>query len=166
MSAFHAFAARSTNPIDVVEQVAAGNDWTVDRCADDELHMVVGGSFTDLHICFNWREDLETLHLACTFDVKVPQRRHEEVCRLLNLINEQLYLGHFDLWRRDGSLLYRHGLTLAGGAVAADSQCEQLINLALQACERYFPAFQYVIWAGKAAEEAIQSSLMQTAGEA
>ena len=30
------------------------------------------------------------------------------------LINEQLWLGHFDLWKEDGMLLYRHGLLLAG----------------------------------------------------
>jgi hypothetical protein len=41
-----------------------------------------------------------------------------------------------------------------------------LLRLALEACERYFPAFQFVIWAGKTAEEAIRSSLMETAGEA
>lgn len=166
MSAIHALADDVANPIDVVEQIAAGHDWTVDRCAEDEIHMVVGGSFTDLHICLNWRVDLEALHLACTFDLKVPPRRHDEVGRLLNLVNEQLYLGHFDLWRGDGTLLFRNGLILAGGAVVAESQCEALISLALQACDRYFPAFQYVIWAGKGATEAIQSSLMETAGEA
>jgi hypothetical protein len=48
----------------------------------------------------------------------------------------------------------------------AEAQCETLLRLALEACERYFPAFQFVIWAGKSAEEAIQSSLMETAGEA
>jgi hypothetical protein len=41
-----------------------------------------------------------------------------------------------------------------------------LIRLALDSCERYFPAFQFVIWAGKGAEEALQSSLLETVGEA
>ncbi len=166
MSAVHALAEDSANPIDLVEQIAAGHDWTVDRSADDELHMVVAGAFTDLHLCLNWRADLEALHLACTFDLKVPQRRHEEVGRLLGLINEQLYLGHFDLWRVEGTLLFRNGLILAGGAAVSEAQCSALISLALKACDRYFPALQYVIWAGKAAEEAIQPSLMETVGEA
>ncbi len=166
MSAIHASTGDSANPIDLVEQIAAGHDWTVDRSADDELHMVVAGAFTDLHICLNWRTDLEALHLACTFDLKVPRRRHDEVGRLLGLINEQLYLGHFDLWRIDGTVLFRNGLILAGGAAVSEAQCRALISLALKACDRYFPAFQYVIWAGKAAEEAIQPSLMETVGEA
>jgi hypothetical protein len=63
-------------------------------------------------------------------------------------------------------LLFRNGLILTGGVEIVDAQCETLLRLALEACERYFPAFQFVIWAGKSAEEAIQSSLMETQGEA
>jgi hypothetical protein len=106
------------------------------------------------------------LHLACTFDLKIPAARREEVLRLSALINEQLYFGHFDIWRREGVVLFRNGLLLSGGAEASCSQCEALIRLALDSCERYFPAFQFVIWAGKGAEEALQSCLLETVGEA
>ena len=37
---------------------------------------------------------------------------------------------------------------------------------ALDACERYFPAFQFVVWAGKTAREAIDAAMFETAGEA
>ena len=84
----------------------------------------------------------------------------------MTLINEQLYFGHFDIWRRDGILMFRDGLILSGGVEISEQQCEMLIRMALQSCERYFPAFQYVIWAGKPAEAAMESCLMETAGEA
>jgi hypothetical protein len=166
MTAVHAAFEEWANPLDRIENMADQNNWTVDRSNDNEVHMVVAGSWTDLHLCLNWREDLEGLHLACTFDLKVPAGRREEVARVVSLINEQLYFGHFDLWRRDGMLLFRNGLILSGGVEINDAQCETLIRMALEACERYFPAFQFVIWAGKSAEEAIQSSLMETAGQA
>jgi hypothetical protein len=166
MTAVHTAFEEWANPLDRIENMADQNNWTVDRSNDNEVHMVVAGSWTDLHLCLNWREDLEGLHLACTFDLKVPAGRREEVARVVTLINEQLYFGHFDLWRRDGMLLFRNGLILSGGVEINDAQCETLIRMALEACERYFPAFQFVIWAGKSAEEAIQSSLMETAGQA
>ncbi|HEY7750042.1 MAG TPA: YbjN domain-containing protein [Aestuariivirgaceae bacterium] len=166
MTAVRAHPQELANPLDKIEDVAAAHKWTVDRPAEDEVHMIVEGSWSDLHLCLNWREDLEGLHLACTFDIKVPQGRREEVVRLTSLINEQLYFGHFDIWRTDGTLLFRNGLILAGGVEIVEAQCETLLRLALEACERYFPAFQFVIWAGKTAEQAIQSSLMETAGEA
>jgi hypothetical protein len=82
------------------------------------------------------------------------------------MLNEQLYFGHFDLWRHDGSVMFRNSLLLAGGAGSNDAQCETLISLAVDACERYFPCFQFVIWAGKTAEDALAASLIETVGEA
>ena len=88
------------------------------------------------------------------------------VGRLVTLLNEQLYFGHFDLWRQDGTIVFRNSLILSGGAGTSDAQCETLIQLAVEACERYFPSFQFVIWAGKTAEQSRAASLLETAGEA
>jgi hypothetical protein len=156
----------ATNPLDQIEELAMTNEWMVERDGDDEVNMIIEGGWTDLHLCINWHRELEGLHLACTFDLKIPPARREEVSRLAALINEQLYFGHFDVWRREGVVLFRNGLLLTGGAEATGSQCEALIRLALESCERYFPAYQFVIWAGKGAEEALQSSLLETVGEA
>ena len=93
---------------------------------------------------------------------------HENIVQALfaDLINEQLFMGHFDLWRQDGALMFRNGLLLNGGAKATSEQCEAMLFMALEACERYYPAFQFVIWAGKSAEEAIAACLIDTVGEA
>ena len=55
---------------------------------------------------------------------------------------------------------------LAGGVSASDRQCEAVLSSALDSCERYFPAFQYVVWAGKSAREAMDATLFETAGQA
>ena len=86
--------------------------------------------------------------------------------QLISLINEQMWVGHFDLWSQDGLVMYRHALVLAGGVEASSRQCEALLGTALDACERYFPAFQFVVWAGKTAREAIDAAMFDTAGEA
>jgi hypothetical protein len=106
------------------------------------------------------------LHVAASFDAKVPAPRRLEMARLVALVNEQLLLGHFDLWHEDGSLVFRNGLLLAGGAEANDAQCEGLIRMAIETCERYFPAVQFVVWGGRAAEDALHASLLETMGEA
>jgi len=77
-----------------------------------------------------------------------------------------MWVGHFDLWTQDGIVMYRHALVLAGGVAASSRQCESLLGTALDACERYFPAFQFVVWAGKSAREALESAMFETAGEA
>lgn len=166
MTALLAATEDPQNPLDLIEEIASARDWCIDRAAEDEVNMIVEGSWSDLHLCLNWREDMEGLHLACSFDMKIPGHRREEACRLASLINEQLYFGHFDIWRQEGTLMFRNGLLLSGGAEATHAQCDALIGQALETCERYFPSFQFVIWAGKRAEEALQSSLLETVGEA
>jgi hypothetical protein len=156
---------RLTNPVDMVEHIATIHDWTFERSAPDELTLTVSGTWCDYHISLTWRDDLEALHLACAFDFKVTRSRLAEIYRLLALINEQLWLGHFDLWKEDGMLLYRHGLLLAGAETHA-AQCEALLRSALESCERYYQSFQFVLWAGKSAEEALAATMLETQGQA
>ncbi len=155
----------SRNPVDLVEQVATSNDWNAERTNDDELTLTVAGSWADYQVSLNWREDLETLHIACAFDVKVPDNRISEVYRLVAQINEQLWLGHFDIWTQEGLVMFRQGLML-NGTVATTSQCEALLRAALEACERYYQSFQFVIWAGKDSREALASAMFDTEGQA
>ncbi|MBK5197978.1 MAG: YbjN domain-containing protein [Methyloceanibacter sp.] len=154
-----------TNPVDMVEHIATIHDWTFERSAPDELTLTVSGTWCDYHISLTWRDDLEALHLACAFDFRVTKLRLNEIYRLMALINEQLWLGHFDLWKDDGMLLYRHGLLLAGAETHV-GQCEALLKAALEACERYYQSFQFVLWAGKSAEEALAATMLETQGTA
>ena len=153
------------NPVDLIEQVSNKHDWDFERSAEDELTMNVAGSWSDYHLSLNWRSDIEALHMACAFDLKVPDARLPEVYKLIAQINEQLWMGHFDLWTQDGILMFRHALML-NGTVATPSQCEALIGAALEACERYYQAFQYVVWAGKSASEALTGTMFETEGRA
>ncbi len=84
---------------------------------------------------------------------------------MIALINEQLWLGHFDVWPQDGLLLYRHGLMLNKADLTVE-QCEALIASGLEASESYYQAFQFVVWAGKSASDALSSAMFQTAGQA
>jgi hypothetical protein len=63
-------------------------------------------------------------------------------------------------------MMFRHALVLAGGVEASRRQCEALLATALESCERYYPAFQFVIWAGKPAREALEAAMFETAGQA
>ena len=156
---------RVSNPVDLIEQIANNQDWTFDRSDEDELTVVVAGSWADYHLSLNWRDDLETLHIACAFDFKVPDVRINEVYRLLAQINEQLWIGHFDVWTNEGLIMFRQGLML-NGAVATPDQCEALIQAALESCERYYQAFQFVVWDGKNARQALTGSMFETEGQA
>lgn len=155
-----------SNPVDMVERLASANDWSFERSADNEITLSIDGNWSAYHVSFSWMDDVESLHIACAFDLKVSETRRSEVMRLLALANEQLWLGHFDLWSKEGVVMFRHGQLLAGGAEISPPQCKALMQAALDAVERYYPAFQYVVWGGKSATEALEVALFETAGEA
>jgi hypothetical protein len=110
---------RQSNPVDAVERLAAMHDWSFERAANDEISISVQGRWTDYHVSFTWMDDIEALHLACAFDLKVPEPRRTDVLALIALINEQLWIGHFDMWAKDGIVMFRHALLLAGGVEVA-----------------------------------------------
>ena len=146
--------------------MASTNDWSFERAGEDEITILVRGKWTDYQVSFTWMDDIEALHLACAFELKVPERRRADVIELAALINEQLWVGHFDVWINDGLIMFRHALVLAGGIAAADAQCEALLGIALDACERHYQAFQFVLWAGKSPREALEAIMFETSGEA
>jgi hypothetical protein len=154
------------SPIDRVERLAELRRWPMERTSDDEVVMTVTGQWCSLHLSLSWSGELESLHVACSYDLRVPSAREAEVLRLLAQINARLLHGHFDLWPTEGLVTFRHGLILAGGADANDAQCDAMIRAGVESCQRYFPAFQFVVWAGQRAEDALQNALLETHGQA
>jgi hypothetical protein len=153
------------NPLEIVERIATTNHWSFERAGEDEITILVRGKWADYQVSFTWMDDIEALHLACAFELKAPDLRRAELQQLTGLVNEQLWVGHFDYWLQDGLVMYRHALVLAG-VEASGRQCEALLSAALEACERYYPAFQFVVWAGKAAREALDAAMFETLGQA
>jgi len=154
------------NPLAVVEDVAADNNLPFERSGEDEVTIVSKGAWTDYQLSFTWMNEIEALHLACAFDMKIAESRRAEVQRLIASINEQLWVGHFDIWTHTGLIMYRQALVLPGGMSASTAQCETMLVSAVHACERYYPAFQFVVWAGQPAAEAMRAAMFDTEGQA
>ena len=151
MSMLESVVDSHSHPLAAVEDIAADNNWAFERSGDDEITIVSKGEWTDYQLSFTWMAEIEALHLACAFDMKIPPARRSEVQRLIAAINEQLWVGHFDLWTHTGMIMHRQALVLPGNLRASTAQCESMLSGAIHACERYFPAFQFVVWAGKTA---------------
>jgi hypothetical protein len=157
---------RNANPVDEIEQLAHANDWTFERSSEDEITVSVAGHWCEYHVSFTWMDEFESLHLAAAFDLKVTSPRHTEVVRLLALVNERMWMGHFDLWSKEGVVIFRHTQLLAGDAMPTTSQIEGLLTHAVETCERHYQAFQFVVWAGKSAQESLDTAMFETVGEA
>lgn len=155
------------SPLETVEQLLVAHDWPFERVSEDEITASVPGQWSEYHLRFFWREDGRVLQVACVFDSKVPDNRRSKIYETLALINERMWIGHFELWSDECVLMYRHAALIDIEAAGRDEQvCGVLIETALSECERFYPVFQFVIWAGKEPAEAIEAAMLETVGEA
>lgn len=153
------------NPIDLVERVATGKDWSCERRSVEEVAVEVPGRWCDYGLYFAWSEELGALHFSCAFDMRIDAQRQAQVYELLAHLNERLWLGHFAIWMDEGIPMFRHTVQVTDLA-AARLVLEDLIAIAVAECERFYPAFQFVIWGGKSARDAIQAAMLDVMGEA
>jgi hypothetical protein len=159
-------APSRSHPLDLLERMVEDNGWAYERASSDELNLSVAGRWSDHHFSVTWRDDLQSLHLSSAFDMKVKgDMKLFDIASLLMYVNARLWIGHFDLWPEDGTIVYRHSMVFTEAHVSA-AQVETLLNLALEACEHYYPAFQFVLWGGKTAEEAVAAAILECAGQA
>ncbi len=154
------------DPIDIVETLAAHNDWDFDRIAEDQIAMAVEGQWRTYSLTLAWCGQDETLRLICTFEMDPPEHRRAEVHELLNGINDVTWTGAFTYWAEQKLMVYRYGLVLAGGQIASPEQIDRMIAGAVMSAERYYPAFQLVAWADQAPGEAMQVAIAEAYGRA
>ena len=164
----HTDEARSntSNPLDLLEEMASAEDWACDRTGDGELVARIAGRWSDYDLHFCWNHDHSVLQLVCGLALRIPAHRRAAVGELLILANGRMWLGHFDLPHGSDMPLFRHAVPLRGVRGASDELLEDLIDGAVNACERYHPALQFVVWGVKAPNEAIAADLTDTCGEA
>lgn len=152
--------------LDVVEQVIMSEQYAYERTPDGEIHFAVSGSWRDHQIWFAWSEGIETLHVCLGLDAKAPEEHRTKLCELVTRLNERMWLGHFDLWSDDGAIVYRNAIALPGEAGPHPHQIAAVIAAAVEAGERFYPAYNFLVWGGKSASEAVDAAMFDTAGEA
>ena len=157
---------QSANPLDTVEKLAVANDWPFNRQSEEELAAEISGHWCHYKLWFAWHPELGVMHLSCALDMKVPAKKRNHLYALLAMANEKLWLGHFDLWSEEGLPMFRHSALFRDEAGASVELIEDLVDIAITECDRFYPAFQFVIWGGKDPAEAIAAAMLETEGEA
>ena len=157
---------RADNPLDILEELVNANEWRFDRSTDEEMVVEIAGRWCEYRLFFVWQEDLSAMYFSCLFDLRAPAQKRTAVAELLALVNEKMWLGHFDLCSDELVPMFRHTVLLRGVGHVSVEQLEDLVDIAVSECERFFPAFQYVLWGGRTPSEAVTAAMIETVGEA
>lgn len=154
------------HPIDIVEGLASHNDWEFDRVGDNQIAMAVEGQWRTYSITLAWSDYDETLRLICTFEMEPPEEMLPALHETLNEVNDKCWAGAFSFWEEQQLMVYKYGLMLAGGQIASPDQIDTMISAAVLSAERYYPAFQLVVYGGRTPKEAMQVAIAEAYGHA
>ena len=151
---------------ETIEQVLEGFGWHYERDGYDTMQCILPTRWGEMGCMFASRLEPVAMHYSLTLDVKPQEAKKTLIRELILLMNERLWLGHFDYWQEDQVIIFRHTLPLLGRLSVTPGEVQSLMQAALDAAERFIPAFNFVVWAGKSPAEALEAVMFETDGEA
>ena len=134
------------NPIDIVEEVIYEKKWSFSRADEYELVADISSKWCQYRLYFTWSENIRAISFTITFDLKFPQNKIIKAYELIGLINEKLWLGHFDITSKNGIPAFRHTILSNADSDFLHKKLENLVDIAIYECEKYYPSFQQVLF--------------------
>lgn len=156
----------SDRSLEIVEQTLLAADWACERSEEGMIHCAAMTKWGEFGGMFAWRSEPASLNFSLTLDLRAPNAKQSAISDLLRRINERLWLGHFDYWNEEGVAVFRHTIPMLDRISPDPGEIAAVLAAALDAADQFLPAFNFVVWAGKSAEEAVAAVVFETAGEA
>jgi hypothetical protein len=155
-----------THPLDQVENIMNANNWTFSRTTEDELMVTLTGRNGDYRLFFIWQEDMRALQLCVQYEISIEAGNIPSTRLAIGKINEQMWMGHFDLPTCTGTPTYRYTwLSRGPGREALTEALEDIVDISMAQCERHFPVFHLLSSANDISEKTLSLALMDTLGE-
>ena len=154
------------DPLDVVENVLSAENLPFDRTEDGDLAFALTGDWKDYELWFAWRPEGDCLQLCCSLDLRAPKAHKVAAYELLSMVNQRVWMGHFEVWPEDGEVVFRHSMALPHGEQPTLAQAASMIDAAVEASDRFYPAFDFLIRGAKSPSDAMAACMFETVGQA
>ena len=153
------------NPVGMIEEYVINQDWNSERSSEQELWAELPSQWGNQRLWIVFHEDTGFLQFNCYLNLKIPPRQMVAAAQTITLMNERVWLGHFEVWSEEQVPVFRIVLPLRTTELHM-TQLEDVMAAIQEETERFFPAIQWVVWGGKTPEEAIAAAIVETEGEA
>ncbi|MBT5654413.1 MAG: hypothetical protein HOI80_02805 [Alphaproteobacteria bacterium] len=154
------------NPLDHLEDHLRLLEHRFNRASSNELIIEMKGRWAEYNVFMIWDHETAMIYTACGLEFGMDEGTHGNLCKLLTLIHNNMWIGHFDLCEEKKIIIFRHSFPLRDVETVTFGQFSDLINLTLQECDRFYPAFVLLVEEGKCPEDAMESVMLETAGVA
>jgi hypothetical protein len=155
------------NPIDMVEELAEAKGWTFSRHDDCTINIALPGQKATYDVSLEWQEEFSALLIACTIPLEISAANREMAVQALEKINQNLWLGHFDLSNQDKFPAFRHTLLLRMIHVGlAIDLVADIFDIAQAECNRFYTTFQLAQAGDIRLHDDLSAAIFETIGEA
>ena len=157
---------KDENPIDLLEDALINYNWPYNRTDSNTLFAEAKGNWCDYHLTLAWSRDRKLLQYSWLYNIKINHDKYNLIYQLINKINLSLPNGHIELWDEEGMIMYRNS-EITNREIGIDpSEIDFILSSCLKECDKYYPAFQFVLWGKKSPVQALEASLLDIQGEA
>ncbi|MFN3827861.1 MAG: YbjN domain-containing protein [Micavibrio sp.] len=155
-----------SNPLDCVEEVLHGNEWVYDRPTDSEIVVQTSSPRSHYRMTFLWQEEYSAMQFFCEMDEVIPKKRTDMATRLLKKVNEQLWLGHFDIPADTRTPVFRYTCLFRGTQTSGIEHIEDIVEIAMAECERFHNVFALLATAPALTENILELAMADHGGAA
>ena len=154
------------HPCDSLEEIFEQEGWRFERTNMNEMRFTVSGSWCDYGLYFCWYEPRSFLYLSAQIDWKLPGNNLSRFSTLIQEINAVMFAGHLEIHPETQCPVWRLGVPCRGMDELPKAMLEDMIDLAIEECERIYPAFQLILWGNQNAQDAAANMLFDCQGYA
>ncbi len=158
--------APQNNPIDMVENIFSSRSYELERRNANEVVVEVQGKWSNMLLFFAWESSMKCLHMSCLMEIENKLEDRSKIFELLALVNENLWVGHFSYWSEQNMPVFKHSVFLNYEEEYFEHKISQMIDIAVNECERIYPVFKVVMTKGMEPKDALYPIIMETAGQA
>jgi len=155
------------NPLDLVEDFVESKGWQVTRSEDDLMIFTVPGQKAKFEVCMEWQEEFSALLFACSMPLNIAPDQREAAAKATEQINQNLWLGHFDLSNKNTHPTFRHTLLfrMIPSGIAVDI-VQDVVEIAIAECNRFYSTFLLVQAGDTGLQDNLHAATFETIGEA
>lgn len=154
------------NPIDDIEDIVSSYELEYSRNNKNELILNYKGLWNFYDISFCWMQSRDLIRINNKLNIKIPNKLKKKIQYMLTIINEKILLGYFGFSSEFNCIFYRHNVSMRGAGKFSSEQIEDFIDIVINECDKYFPAFHIFLHKKNDPHFALKTALLETVGEA
>ncbi len=154
------------NPIDYIEEQVYKLDVDFFRYSPNHLNLNYRGQWRNYSVVFIWDEQNKIISVSSHFDITKKEKINKNIYSLVSIVNEKINLGYFHYCSKLDTVFFKYHVSVKGFDYLTEEQIQDILNVVIDECDKYFPAFYLFFFKKQDPKYALSASLIETNGEA